>query len=90
MSIEIEFSSVFTRYTNNQSEVKVEGKTVGECLHDLARQYPKFGEILLEKNGDILPTFDIFVNGEDTYPHAMTYPIKDGDKISIILLIHGG
>jgi molybdopterin converting factor small subunit len=90
MSIKVEYSSVFNRYTDNQSDVKVEGKTAGECLHDLARQYPKFGEILLDKNQDILPTFDIFVNGEDTYPHAMTYPIKDGDKISIILLIHGG
>jgi molybdopterin converting factor small subunit len=90
MSIHIEFSSVFTRYTDNQSDIKVEGKTAGECLHDLALRYPKFGEILLDKKGDLLPTFDIFVNGEDTYPHTMTYPTKDGDKINIVLLIHGG
>jgi molybdopterin converting factor small subunit len=71
-------------------DIKAEGKTVGECLHDLARQYPEFGEIILDKNRDLLPSFDIFVNGEDTYPHTMTYQVKDGDKINIVLIVHGG
>jgi molybdopterin converting factor small subunit len=90
MSVAIEFSSIFAKYTHNQMDIEAEGKTVGECLHDLARQYPEFGEIILDKNKDLLPTFDIFVNGEDTYPHTVTYPVKDGDKINIVLIIHGG
>jgi molybdopterin converting factor small subunit len=90
MSVEIETSSVFSMYTNNDVKLKAEGKTVGECLHDLARQYPEFGKIILEKNGDLLQSFDIFVNGKDTYPQTMAYPVKDGDKLNIMLLIHGG
>jgi molybdopterin converting factor small subunit len=71
-------------------DIKAEGKTVAECLRDLARQYPEFGEIILDKNRDLLPSFDIFVNGEDPYPHTMTYTVKDGDKINIVLIVHGG
>jgi molybdopterin converting factor small subunit len=90
MSIPIEISSIFARYTGNRTDIKAEGKTVGECLRDLARQYPDFGKMIIDKNGELVPAFDVFVNGEDTYPHTMSYPVKDGDKISIIMLIHGG
>lgn len=90
MSVEIEISSIFARYTANHTNMKVEGKTVGECLHDVARQYPEFGEMVLDKNGDLTPSFDIFINGEIAYPHTMTRPVKPGDKLHIVLLIHGG
>jgi molybdopterin converting factor small subunit len=90
MSVSVEISSIFTRYTGNRTDLKTEGKTVGECLRDLARQYPDFGKMIIDKNGELVPAFDIFVNGEDTYPRTMSYPVKDGDKISIIMLIHGG
>jgi hypothetical protein len=90
MSVDIEISSIFARYTSNQVNLKADGKTVGECLHDLARQHPDFGKMILDKNGDLSPSFDIFVNGESAYPHTMTWPVKDGDKLHIVMLIHGG
>ncbi len=90
MSVDIEISSIFARYTNSQVNLKAEGKTVGECLRDLARQYPDFGKMILDKDGNVLASFDVFVNGESAYPHTMTRPVKDGDKLHIVLLIHGG
>jgi hypothetical protein len=90
MSVDIEISSIFGRYTNNELNLKAEGKTVGECLHDLARQYPEFGKMLLDKNGDLSPSFDVFINGESAYPHTMTRPVTGGDKLHIVLLVYGG
>jgi len=90
MSVDIEFSSIFAKYTNNQTDIKSQGKTVGECLRDLSRQYPEFGQLILDKSGDLSPSFDIFINGESVYPDTMTHAVKDGDKINIVLLIHGG
>lgn len=90
MSVEIEISSIFARYTNNQLNLKASGKTVGECLHELARKYPDFGKMILDKNGELVPSFDIFVNGESLYPDTMSRPVKDGDKLHIVMLIHGG
>jgi molybdopterin converting factor small subunit len=90
MSVDIEISSIFARYTDNQVNLKAEGKTVGECLRDLARQYPDFKKMIFDNNGNLLPSFDIFVNGESAYPHTMTHPVTDGDKLHIVLLIHGG
>jgi molybdopterin converting factor small subunit len=90
MNINVEISSIFARYTRNQTKLKLAGQTVGECLHDLARQYPDFGEMLLDKNGDLSPSFDVFINGESAYPNTMHQPVKDGDKLHIVMLIHGG
>ena len=90
MSIEIEFSSIFAKYTGNQTDIKVEGKTVGECLHDLARRYPDFGKMLFDKNGELSALFDIFIDKESVYPNIMRHPVQDGDKLNIVMLIHGG
>jgi hypothetical protein len=40
MSIDVEISPIFGMYTGNVLNMKVAGKTVRECLHDLVRQFP--------------------------------------------------
>ena len=90
MSIGIEISSIFARYAENQTNFKVEGKTIGDCLRALARKYPELGKMVLEKNGELSPSFDIFLNGADTYPGTMSRPVSSGDKINIVLIVHGG
>lgn len=90
MSIEIEISPIFGRYTDDHLSITVKGKTIHECLHDLARQYPKLEKILLDKEGNLLHAYDIYVNGENLYPKDMTRSVKDGDKLNIVFIIHGG
>ena len=90
MSAEIEIPSVFGRYTDNHLNIKVEGKTVGECIDELVNQFPDIKKILLDKNGKLSRSFDIYVNGENAYPVDMTKPVNDGDKLNIMMLIFGG
>jgi len=90
MSAEIELASIFGRYTDKQLNIRVEGKTVGECLKDLFRQYPKLEGLLMTKDGKLQRTYDIYINGESAYPREMTKPVKDGDKLNIAFIIYGG
>ena len=90
MSVQIEMSSIFARYTNNQLKIPVEGKTVGECINDLVTQYPDLKRMILDKNGKLLHSYDVFVNGESAYPQEMAKPVKDGDKVQVVMLIQGG
>jgi hypothetical protein len=53
MSVEVEISPIFGRYTDNILNMKVEGKTVRECLHDLVRRFPKLKPMLLDKDGNL-------------------------------------
>ena len=90
MSIRIEISPVFSRYVGNQLNVEVNGTTIGECLHDLARQHPDVNRVFLDRDGNLLRTYDIYINGESVYPLRMTTPVKDGDKLNLLMIINGG
>ena len=90
MSIEIELASIFNQYTNNQLNIKVEGKTVGECFEDLFRQFPKLKELLMTKSGKLHRSYDVYINGESSYPKEMEKPVKDGDKLNIVFIVYGG
>jgi molybdopterin converting factor small subunit len=78
------------RYTDNHLNIKVTGKTVRECLHDLVRQFPKLKIMLLNKDGNLMHSYDFYINGESVYPKGMNTPLKDGDKLNIMFIIHGG
>ena len=90
MSIEIQLPSIFSRYADNKTVIEVKGSTTGECLRDLAQQHPELAKILLNKDGSLLHTYDVFINGESAYPNEMNRPVKDGDKLYIVPIIHGG
>ena len=90
MTAEIELSSILASYTNNQLNIPVEGNTVGECINDLVGQFPAIKKVLLDKDGKLLYSYDIFINGESAYPQEMKKPVKDGDKLNLVMLIHGG
>ena len=90
MSIELQISSVFARYANNQTMIIVKGNTVGECFEDLFNQFPELKKIFLDKDGKLMRAYDIYINGASAYPKEMTKPVKDGDKLHIIPVIYGG
>jgi molybdopterin converting factor small subunit len=90
VSVELEVPSIFARYADDEAVFQVQGSTVGECLHDLAKQSPSLGRLFLDKKGNLGRTFDVYINGESAYPHEMTKPVKDGDKLNIVMLIYGG
>ena len=90
MSVQIELSSIFGRFTGNQLNIAVDGKTIKECLQDLVRQFPDLKKLLLNQEGNLQSTYEYFVNGESQYPRDMNKPLKDGDKLNIVYVIHGG
>ncbi len=90
MSVDVEISSIFGRYTGDVLNMKVEGKTVRECLHDLVKQFPRLKRMLLDTHGDLMHSYDFFINGASVYPKDMNLPLKDGDKLNVLYVIHGG
>ena len=35
-------------------------------------------------------SYDFFINGESVYPKDMQHPLKAGDKLNVLFIIHGG
>jgi hypothetical protein len=90
MSVNVEMSSIFGRYTNNRLNTKVEGSNIKECLADLIKQFPDLKRVLLDKAGNLLHGYDIYINGEGVYPLEMTRQVKNGDRMNVVYVIHGG
>ena len=90
MSIEVKISAFFTPYTNNQQVAEVKGKNVGECLNHLVKQFPSLKQVLFDKNNRLYSYFDIYINEESAYPEHLSKPVKDGDTLHIVMLLHGG
>ena len=90
MGITVNIHQAMRLLTNGQATVEVRGSTVGECLDDLVKQFPGIETKVFDKKGRLLNYIDIYVNAESTYPEELARPVKDGDRLSITLLIAGG
>ena len=90
MSITVNIHQALRQITNNQATVEVAGTTVGECLTELVQRFPDIKSKLFGKNGKLLNHIDIYVNAESSYPEELAKPVKDGDKLSITLMLAGG
>ena len=78
------------QFTHHQEVVHVDGGTVGECLGNLVNQFPGIEQGIFDKQGQLLNYVYLFINGKASYPTDLTMPVKDGDELTIALLLAGG
>jgi molybdopterin converting factor small subunit len=89
VSVEISLHRTHRRYTHGKEIIQVEGKTVGECLGDLVKQYPPLEKEIF-KNGKLNPLVEVYMNGASAYPNELAKPVKDGDKINLVYMLSSG
>jgi len=78
-------------YAEGQSEITVQGLTVGEALNDLVTQYPGLKKHLFADTDELRPFINLFLGDEDVrHLQGVDTPLKDGDKLMIIPSIAGG
>ena len=80
----------FRQFTGNQEVVKANGETIGECLDYLVKQFPGIEKGLFDRHGQLLNYVYFFVNGKGAYPTDLTKALKEGDELTISLLLPGG
>ena len=90
MSKTIRIHQGLRHFTDDQPTVDANGATVGECLNELTKRFPAVKSKLFDKKGKLLNYVDIYVNMKSSYPEELAMPIKDGDEITITLMLAGG
>jgi molybdopterin converting factor small subunit len=90
MAVRIHIHLTHRQFTNGLEVVAVEGKTVGECLNHLARQFPGMEKALFAKKDKLLNIVEVFVNDAPAFPNELTKPVKDGDEIHLLVMLAGG
>lgn len=78
-------------YAEGQSEVKVQGATVGAALNDLVTQFPVLKKHLFTETDELRPFVNLFLGDEDVrHLQGVDTPLEDGDRLMIIPSIAGG
>ena len=78
-------------YAEKNSEVPVQGTTVGELLGELTNRYPQLRNHLFGDDGNLRSFVNVYLNDEDIrYLQKTEPPVQDSDLLSIIPSIAGG
>ena len=90
MPVNVHIHVTHRQFTKGQEMVTVDGNTVGECLNNLIRQYPGMEKALFAKKDKLRNVVEVFVNHATAYPNELTKPVKDGDEITLLVMLAGG
>jgi sulfur-carrier protein len=81
----------FRSLTQQQSEARTAGNTVGEVLENLGKNFPGIAPRVLDDQGAVRRYINIFHNDEDIrFLQQLATPVKDGDHITIVPAMAGG
>lgn len=91
MSVTVRVPPVFRTMTGGQSQVEVDGSTVGEVLGALEAAHPGFREKLLDEGGGLVRYVNVFVDDDDVrFLQGLDTPVPDGGTVSIMQAVAGG
>ena len=90
MSVKVHIHTTHRRFTNGLEVVAVEGKTVGECLNQLIKQFPGMEKALFAKKDKLLNNVEVYLNHASAYPNELLKPVKDDDEIHLVIMLAGG
>jgi sulfur-carrier protein len=79
------------KLTGGAEEVQAAGKSVGEMIADLEKQYPGIKERICDESGSVRRFVNIFVKDEDIrFLQNLETPLGEKDEVSIVPAIAGG
>lgn len=83
--------SALRPFTNGQSEVQINGATIGEALVNFAEQFPQARRHLYDDKGRLRNFVNIFLGDANMrFLKEEATPVKDSDVISIVPAVAGG
>ena len=90
-SVTVKIPTPLRPITGGQSELKIEGATVGEILRKLDSQYKGFGERVLDDGKSVKQFINVFINEDNIRDKRdLETEVKNGDTLSILPSIAGG
>ena len=90
MPVTVKITTQLRAATGGESDVQVEGSTVGEALDAVFDQHDGLRERITQ-NGDLRRFVNVYVSGEDIrFQDGLETQISDGDEVTILPAVAGG
>ncbi len=90
MSVTIHLHPLLYNQIDNREIIDTTGSTVGECIEQLITRYPILHDYIFYKDGNLQTFVEIYVNLKTAGPNELEWPVKDGDKIYVMMTVAGG
>jgi molybdopterin synthase sulfur carrier subunit len=91
MSVTVRIPTPLRQYTEQTSEIKLDGNTVGEVLEQFKARFPEAGARFFSNESKTSRFVNLYLNDEDVrFLQDLNTPVRDQDTLSIILAIAGG
>ncbi len=91
MSVTVRVPTTLRTLTGGESEVAVDGATVGDVLTALDTAHPGFKDKLFDDEGNLRRFVNVFVADDDVrFMDGLATPVPDGETLSIIPAVAGG
>ena len=89
MSITVRIPSPLRQYTEQMSEIKMEGKTVGDVLDNFKARFPEADTRFFSTKTSRF--MNLYLNDQDIRSlEDMETPVRENDTLSIVFAIAGG
>ncbi len=89
MGILVRIPSLLRQYTEQESEIMIEGKTVGEILENLKIRFPEAGARFFSTR--TARFMNLYLNDKDVRSlNNLDTPVDEKDVLSIVFAIAGG
>ena len=90
MTITVKIPAQLRGVTEGESEVEVEGATVGEALDAVFDQHAELRERITE-DGGLRRFVNVYVSGEDIrFQEGLETELTEGDEVMILPAVAGG
>jgi molybdopterin synthase sulfur carrier subunit len=91
MAVTVRIPTTLRPLAGGNSQVSVEGSTVGEVLKALDAAHPGFADRLLDDEGKLRKFVNVFVSDDDVrYLDGLNTAVPAGATVSIIPAVAGG
>lgn len=90
MSVRVKIPTQLRAATGGESELEVEGTTVGEALEGVYSQHDGLRDRITE-DGELRRFVNVYVSGEDIrFQDGLDTPVSDGAEVTILPAVAGG
>ncbi len=90
MAILVEIPHAISRYSDEETQVSLEGQTVGAVLDALFQRFPDLKLRVLDREGNLHAYLLLFQNGQKLPRTRDNHPIQSGETLEIVALAEGG
>jgi MoaD family protein len=91
MAVKVKIPTQLRTAAGGESELRVDGGTVGEVLDALFERHGELRDRLSDDNGGLRRFVNVYVGGEDIrFADGLETTVADGDEVQILPAVAGG